>query len=116
MQMTDAEIKRNVLEAADQKAQVKICAELNAVSEDVIREILKEQGVDLRRLRGGVSKRIAETKPHKQKSPPTPSTVTLSDAIATIQAELSDINRRQYELDERKASLYQQIWDMLEEI
>lgn len=117
MQMTESEIKVNVLQARDQKAQVKICAELNGISVDKIREILKRQGVDLRRLRGGVSKRIAETKPHKSKSADVvPCAVTLPEAMAAIRAELDDINRQQYELDMRKADLYKQLWDTLGEV
>ena len=67
LDMTDEEIKRNVLGAADQKAQVKIVDELNATTEDVIRERLKAQGVDLRRLRGAAKKHIAEAKRHYKK-------------------------------------------------
>lgn len=42
--------------------------------------------------------------------------LTVSDAIAVIRAELADINRRQYELDMRKADLYKQVWDMMGEM
>lgn len=52
MQMTDSEVKTDVLQAADQKKQVTICAQVNGVSPDKIREILKAQGVDLRSLKG----------------------------------------------------------------
>ena len=52
MQMTDSEVKVNILQAADQKAQIKICAELNDTTEECIKEIIKKQGVDLRTLRG----------------------------------------------------------------
>lgn len=52
MQMTEGEIKTNVLQAKDQRAQIKICAELNAVDEEEIKSILRTQGVDLRTLKG----------------------------------------------------------------
>jgi hypothetical protein len=52
MQMTEGEIKTNILQAKDQRAQIKICAELNAVDEDEIKSILRMQGVDLRELKG----------------------------------------------------------------
>lgn len=116
LDMTDEEIKRNVLGAADQKAQVKIVAELNATTEDVIRERLKAQGVDLRRLRGAAKKHIAEAKRHYKKPeiiPGPPRAVTLPEAMAAIRAELDEINRQQYELDMRKGDLYKQLWDMI---
>ena len=52
MQMTESEIKTNVLQAKDQVAQISICAQVNACSVDRIKEILKKQGVDLRTLKG----------------------------------------------------------------
>lgn len=61
MQMTKDEIKANILQAKDQRAQIKICAELNACGEEKIKEILREYHVDLRTLRGSVS--IREKKP-----------------------------------------------------
>lgn len=116
LDMTDEEIKRNVLGAANQKAQVKIVAELNATTEDVICKRLKAQGVDLRRLRGAAKKHVAEAKRHYKKPeiiPGPPHTVTLADAMAAIRAELAEINRQQYELDMRKGDLYKQLWDMI---
>lgn len=65
MQMTDEEIKRNVLEAKDQKAQIQIVADLNAVQPAVIRDILKKQGIDLRKLSRGVHKRVVEARKAK---------------------------------------------------
>jgi hypothetical protein len=50
--MTEGEIKTNILQVKDQRAQIKICAELNAVDEDEIKSILRMQGVDLRELKG----------------------------------------------------------------
>jgi len=64
MRMTDNEVKRNVLGAKNQKAQIQICADLNEVDKQMIIEILKEQGVDLRKLKGSTN-RPAGTKPHK---------------------------------------------------
>lgn len=120
MQMTESEIKRYVLDAADQKAQVKICAELNATDVETIRGILKHQGVDLRRLRGAVKKRIVDTKPRTKSSKKTESAadkqqITVAQACVAIRAELERINQQQYELDMRKADLYKKIWDMLGE-
>lgn len=122
LDMTDEEIKRSVLGAADQKAQIKIVADLNATTEEVIRKRLRAQGVDLRSLRGAVKKHIAERKRKYKKpevipAPPKPGKLpTISDAIAVIKAEIAEINRQQYELDMRKADLYHTIWDMLGEV
>lgn len=52
MQMTESEIKTNILQAKNQIAQIPICAQVNACSVDKIKEILKKQGVDLRTLKG----------------------------------------------------------------
>lgn len=125
MQMTESEIKANVLQAADQRAQVQICAQLNAVPVARIKEILKEQGVDLRELKGiqKPKQRIAETKSQKDRKKYTrklnPEEIVpdrLQGALAAIRAEIADINRQQYQLDMRKSDLYKQIWDMLEEV
>lgn len=125
MQMTESEIKANVLQAADQRAQVQICAQLNAVPVARIKEILKEQGVDLRELKGiqKPKQRIAETKSQKDRKKYTrklnPEEIVPDrhqGALAAIRAEIADINRQQYELDMRKGDLYNQIWDMLAEV
>lgn len=125
MQMTESEIKANVLQAADQRAQVQICAQLNAVPVEWIKEILKKQGVDLRELRGNQKpkQRMAETKSANDRKKYTrklnPEEIVpdrLKGALAAIRAEIADINRQQYELDMRKGDLYNQIWDMLGEV
>ena len=132
MQMTEGEIKTNVLQAKDQRAQIKICAELNAVDEEEIKSILRTQGVDLRALKGAndgskASRARRQAIPYKKPEiipePPKSSEpaarfvwMTVSEAMAALRAELDEINRQQYALDMRKAELYQQIWDMLGEM
>lgn len=128
MQMTEDEIKTNVLQAKDQRAQIKICAELNAVDEEEIKSILRTQGVDLRALKGAndgsrASRARRQAIPYKKPEiitePPKssePAAMTVSEAMAALRAELDEINRQQYALDMRKADLYQQIWDMLGEM
>lgn len=123
MQMTDYEVKRNVLDAADQKAQVGVCAQLNDVDESVIRDKLKSQGVDLRHLKGAVKKQHVERKPRtkaanveKKSANAEDKQPTLAEAVAAIKAQIAEINRQQYELDMCKADLYKTIWDMLGEV
>lgn len=128
MQMTNDEIKVHVLQAKDQRAQIRIEAELNAVDEEEIKSILREQGVDLRALKGAndgsrASRARRQAIPYKKPEiipePPKssePTAMTVSEAMAALRAELDEINRQQYALDMRKAELYQQIWDMLGEM
>lgn len=124
MQMTDYEVKRNVLDAADQKAQIGICAQLNDVDESVIRDKLKSQSVDLRHLKGAVKKQHVERKPRtkaanvekKSANAEDKQPTSVGDAVAAIKAQIAEINRQQYELDMRKADLYKTIWDMLGEV
>ncbi|HOR22122.1 MAG TPA: hypothetical protein PLY43_05315, partial [Ruminococcus sp.] len=70
MNINKNEIKCNVLGAADQKAQIEIEAQLNATTPEHIREILKDQGVDLRTLRSAPKKHIAESKERTKKATP----------------------------------------------
>lgn len=55
--MTEGEIKTCVLQAKDQRAQIRICAELNDISEEEVKSILRQQGVDCRTLRGAQSRK-----------------------------------------------------------
>ena len=116
MQMTESEVKVNVLQAKDQRAQVKICAQLNAVGEDVIRDILRKQGVDLRRLTGSSKLTQSKTRSSRPAKNADEKQITIADVVAVIKAQIAEINRQQYELDMRKADLYRTIWDMLGEV
>ena len=61
--------------------------------------------------------KIPYKKPEIIPGPPVPDKqVTVADAVAVIKAELAEINRKQYELDMRKADLYKQVWDMMGEM
>lgn len=123
MQMTDGEVVLNVMQAKDKRAQISICADLNCCSEDKIKDILKAQGIDLRSLNGTVKKHIGERKPRtkaanveKKSANAEDKQPTLAEAVAAIKAQITEINRQQYELDMRKADLYKTIWDMLGEV
>lgn len=70
MQMTESEIKTNILQAKNQIAQIPICAQLNGVGVEKIKEILKRQGVDLRTLKGTAPKRGWKVIPAEPASDP----------------------------------------------
>ena len=38
---------------------------------------------------------------------------SVDSALDVLRNEIEDINRQQYELDQRKADIYQKLWDML---
>lgn len=63
MQMTESEIKTNILQAKDQKKQIHICAELNCCSVNKIKEILRKQRVDMRTLKGSNDANKGRRKP-----------------------------------------------------
>lgn len=100
LDMTDEEIKRNVLGAADQKAQVKIVAELNTTTEEVIRERLKAQGVDLRSLKGAVNKRVAETKRSKSEVPADKQEVSIAQACAVLHSRVRELLKQKRTIED----------------
>lgn len=99
MVMSDSEVKANVLQAKDQKAQIKICAELNNTCEKEIRDILKSQGVDLRRLSKNVK---GVVKPAPAQESPILAIRNRIDSLlkqrAGIDAEIEDIRNQLKEL------------------
>lgn len=113
------EIKVRFMQAKDKKQQVHILAELNACSTAQIVDVLRATKVDGRLLRY-----LDKSEPGTKKRDPTPEEAeperaessSLDTALAIIRAEIDDINRQQYELDMKKADLYQRIWDMLGEV
>lgn len=133
MYMSNADIIKEYKEAKDRTAQVKILADQNCCSTERIIGILVAGGIDhrcfsqLRRKQKQAAVSAAEEvvkaekipykKPEIIPGPPEPDKqLTVSDAVAIIKAELAEINRQQYELDMRKADLYQQVWDMMGEM
>lgn len=132
MQMSNREIVNSYKEAKDRTQQVKILADLNCCPVEQIIGILTSNGIDHRCFSGlrrkmnkeavsaaekVVEKKIPYKKPEIIPGPPQPDKqVTVADAVAVIKAELAEINRQQYELDMRKADLYQQVWDMMGEM
>ena len=128
MYMSNADIVKEYKEAKDRSAQVKILADQNCCSVEQIIGILVAGGIDhrcfsmLRRKQNQAAASAAEKVVEAEKNipykkpeiiPGPPHTVTLTDAMAAIRAELDEINRQQYELDMRKGDLYKQLWDMI---
>ena len=72
MQMTESEIKTNILQAKDQIAQIPICAQLNGIGVEKIKEILKRQGVDLRTLKGPAGRKGWKVVPVEKDPEPAP--------------------------------------------
>ena len=108
MQMTESEVLRNIFDAADQKAQIKICAELNAVPEDTIKEILKKNGVDLRKLKTEKKRNIhgVKNKAHKnpanaEKNPTNASSegITVAQACAALIARVAELKQQKADID-----------------
>lgn len=129
--MSNDEIVMRYRQAKDRTEQVKILADLNNCPVEQIIGILTAAGIDHRCFSGlrrkmnkeavseaeKVVSKIPYKKPEIIPGPPEPDKqLTVSDAVAVIKAELADINRQQYELDMRKADLYQQVWDMMGEM
>lgn len=72
MQMTESEIKTNILQAKDQIAQIPICAQLNGVSIEKVKDILRKQGVDLRTLKGPAGRKGWKVVPVEKDPEPAP--------------------------------------------
>ena len=120
LDMPNDEIVMRYKQAKDKTAQVKILAELNACPVERIIGILTNAGIDHRcfsMIRRKMNQEAAEKKiPYKKPEvipAPPKKAVALTEAMAAIRAELDEINRKQYELDMRKADFYKQLWDMI---
>ena len=104
MQMTEAEIKTAVMQAKNQLAQIEICAQLNDVQVADIRRILKNQGVDLRTLKGSQDNRRGNGKKKEEEASDSDAPSVSSGSFALIQnrvrALLSEKRRIEDELAE----------------
>lgn len=101
MQMTESEIKTNILQAKDQIAQIPICAQLNGVSIEKVKDILRKQGVDLRTLKGKSSYLIRNKKERPALVPVPDTGKTFSDLInrvSELTAQRDAINNELYEI------------------
>ena len=116
MQMTESEVLKNIFDAADQKAQIKICAQLNAVPEDDIKEILKKNGVDLRKLKTEKKKNIhgIKHKPHKNPANAVKKSVNAepdptAQALAVLYARVAELLKQRDTINEELVALNVQV-------
>lgn len=102
MQMTESEIKANIMQAKDQKAQIGICAELNDCSAEQIKEILREQGVDLRSLKGNTDGRrsngIKSTKTETPRS-------DVSGALTALTARVAELIKQKRDIEDELVAI-----------
>ena len=92
MQMTNGEIVASYRQAKNKKEQVKILAELNCCTQDEIKKILLEGGLDVRELprnRAATTKATAESK--ATYSAPTVEIVSAEGGVLLEEASPSDI-------------------------
>ena len=122
MQMTDGEVVMNVMQAKDQKAQIKICAQLNAVPEDDIKEILKKNGVDLRKLKTEKKKNIhgikhkPHTNPANVKKNPVNADITVAQACATLIARVAELAKQKKAIEKELEEIEAQIGRVSDDI
>lgn len=105
MVMSDSEVKVNVLQAKNPRAQIKICAELNATTQENIKKILRKQGIDLRSFNGKLPKnRIPEKTRENVPETPIQAIRNRIDSLlrqrAGIDSELADLKAALVELTE----------------
>lgn len=98
--MTNSEIKVNVLQAKDQRAQIGICAQLNAVSEDTIKDILKKEGVNLVRLKGS---RLKDTKTAKSNNS------EIAGTFAALHERVTELLKQKEAIDAELAGINVQL-------
>ena len=127
MQMTENEIKREVLGAKNQRAQIQIVADQNDCEPEVIKEILKELGVDLRSLKGE-KKQIdhgTKHKPHKkpykkpeiipappanaEKNPANAKPNPTAQALAVLYARVAELLKQRDAINEELVALNVQV-------
>lgn len=143
MEMRPDEIVVNYRQAKNKGQQIKILADLNLCKiEDIIQILVDHGGYERQRISRAIGaarkcsspfvkhsepvklpkkepepEKIPYKKPEIILGPPEPKLKTykqsIESALDTIKAEIEDINRQQYELDQRKADIYQKLQDML---
>lgn len=117
MQMTIGEIVRNYKQAKDKRAQIKILAELNTCDVEDIKQILRDNGMDLRsgsyRLKAGTNVPEQKTVPPMPKNTePEPAAdgnserIKVPDTIRKIlEEDLNTIEKQLGELVEKRIAI-----------
>lgn len=117
MVMSDSEVKANVLQAKDQKAQIKICAELNNTCEEEIRDILKSQGVDLRKLKGLNTRQYVRTaKANKKQEATQQPVLTQGSPISAIRNRIDSLLKQRAGIDDELKDLKTMLTELIDSI
>ena len=128
MDMKPDEIVVRYRQAKDKAAQLKILADLNDCTVDGIINVLCEHGgykpqffntakIKLKKQKdtaptvGNAALGVPQT---LEKQYRLNETISVNSALDILRAEIADINRQQYQLDMRKAELYQKISNALD--
>lgn len=120
MDMTPDEIVVRYRQAKDKAEQLRILADLNDCTVDGIINVLCEHGgykpQFFNKAKVKLNKQIPYKKPEIIPEPPKqePERETVDSALDILRAEIADLNRQQYQLDMRKAELYQKISNALD--
>lgn len=112
MEMTDREVKLNIMQAKDQKAQIAICAQLNNCSEDIIKDILRKQGVDLRTLLGTSYKKAPEVVPLPYIPEPVNIPAPIKDFTPDMESIFKALHNRVTELMEQKQAIVKELCEI----
>lgn len=120
MDMTPDEIVVRYRQAKDKAEQLQILADLNDCTVDGIINVLCEHGgykpQFFNKAKVKLKKQIPYKKPEIIPEPPKPEQEkkTVDSALDLLRAEIAELNRQQYQLDMRKAELYQKISNALD--
>ena len=120
MDMKPDEIVMRYRQAKDKAEQLQILADLNDCTVDGIINVLCEHGgykpQFFNKAKVKLKKQIPYKKPEIIPEPPKqePEKETVDSALDVLRAEIAELNRQQYQLDMRKAELYQKINNALD--
>lgn len=120
MDMTPDEIVVRYRQAKDKAEQLQILADLNCCTVDGIINVLCEHGgykpQFFNKAKVKLKKQIPYKKPEIIPEPPKqePEKETVDSALDILRAEIAELNRQQYQLDMKKAELYQKISNALD--
>jgi len=115
MDMTPDEIVVRYRQAKDKAEQLQILADLNDCTVDGIINVLCEHGGYKPQFFNKAKVKLKQI-PYKKPEiiPEPPKQETVDSALDILRAEIAELNRQQYQLDMRKAELYQKISNALD--